>query len=64
MPQPCLPAVKRLVTMLALQVQGLSLVNHLYVLPEIQCLAKTLGTVITHEAPLMSCLFVPDRKRK
>jgi len=56
--QPRLPAVKRLVTVLALQVQGLSLVNHLDVLPEIQGLAETLGAVITHEAALMSRLFV------
>ena len=60
--QPRLPAVKRLVTVLALQVQGLSLVNHLDVLPEIQGLAETLGAVIAHEAALMSRLFVPDRK--
>ena len=61
-PQPRLPAVKRLVAVLALEVQRLPLVNHLDVFPEIQGLAETLGAVITHEAALMSRLFVPDRK--
>ena len=59
MPQPRFPAVKRLITVLALQVQRLPLVNHLDVLPEVQGLAKTLGTVVAHEAALVSCLLMP-----
>ena len=61
-PQPRLPAVKRLVAVLALEVQRLPLVNHLDVFPQIEGLAETLGAVIAHEAALMSRLFVPDRK--
>ena len=62
MPQPRLPAVKRLVAVLALEVQRLPLVNHLDVFPQIEGLAKALGAVVAHEAALMSCLFVPTRK--
>ena len=62
MPKPRLPAVKCLITVLAFQVEGLPFMNHLYVLPEVQGLAKTLGTMITHEATLMPCLFMPNRR--
>ena len=62
MPQPRLPAVKRLVAVLALEVQRLPLVNHLDVFPQIEGLAETLGTVVAHEPALMSRLFVPTRK--
>ena len=35
MPEPCLPAVKCFITVLAFQVEGLPFMNHLYVLSEV-----------------------------